>query len=89
MSTLILRDNREAFIDKHIRQILEAEGYEPLEINRACDLAVQTFRTTASFGGAKGGKCFDYCLAKAKQLLGPVKKKAAKNANAKAKGKAA
>ncbi|PMK03338.1 hypothetical protein [Vibrio sp. 10N.261.55.A7] len=79
MSTLELRNNHETFIDKHIRQILKAEGYESNEISRGCDHAIETYRTTATFGGARGGKAFDYCLARAKQLLSPVKKKAALN----------
>ncbi|PMM66001.1 hypothetical protein [Vibrio splendidus] len=55
--------------------VLLGEGYERHEANRACDFAIDAYRTTASFGG-RGGKCFDFCLARARQLLAPMKKTA-------------
>ncbi|NOI20849.1 hypothetical protein F0223_21735 [Vibrio coralliilyticus] len=75
MSTLLCRNSQEEFIYKNISQILSGEGYEQSEVRRASDFAIETYRTTASFGG-RGGKCFDYCLSRARQLLSPVKKKA-------------
>ncbi|MBL4265726.1 hypothetical protein [Vibrio fluvialis] len=79
MSTVVFRNSQEAFIHKHISKILTDKGHDVLDISRAADFAVETYRNTASFGGAKGGKCFEFCLAKAEQLLAPVKKQAAKN----------
>ncbi|MFS1981173.1 hypothetical protein BCU36_019190 [Vibrio lentus] len=75
MTTSLLRNSQEEFIHKNIHQILLGEGYEQHEATRACDFAIETYRTTASFGG-RGGKCFDFCLAKARQLLAPMKKTA-------------
>lgn len=86
MSTVVFRNSQEAFIHKHISKILTDKGHDVSDISRAADFAVETYRNTASFGGTKGGKCFEFCLAKAEQLLAPVKKQAAKN---KRKGKAA
>ncbi|EKO3530657.1 hypothetical protein K5Y46_001705 [Vibrio fluvialis] len=79
MSTVVFRNSQEAFIHKHISKILTDKGHDVSDISRAADFAVETYRNTASFGGAKGGKCFELCLAKAEQLLAPVKKQAAKN----------
>ncbi|MDK9757660.1 hypothetical protein KIV40_20240 [Vibrio sp. D173a] len=76
MKTSLHRNSQEEFIHKNIHQILLGEGYERHEANRASDFAIETYRTTASFGG-RGGKCFDFCLAKARQLLAPIKKTAA------------
>ncbi|MCY9802667.1 hypothetical protein OTK51_04395 [Vibrio scophthalmi] len=78
MSIVITRNSQEEFIHKNISQILLGEGYERSEATRASDFAIETYRTTASFGGSRGGKCFDYCLERARQLLSPLKKKAAK-----------
>ncbi|MBF4354391.1 hypothetical protein [Vibrio anguillarum] len=78
MSTVNTRNSYEDFIHKNVKHILLGEGDEPSEVMRASDLAVSTYRTTASFGGSRGGKCFDYCLSRARQLLSPVKKQAAK-----------
>lgn len=75
MKTSPLRNSQEEFIHKHIHKILIGEGYEYHQVNRACHFAIETYRTTASFGG-RGGKCFDFCLVKARQLLAPMKKKA-------------
>ncbi|CAH7333410.1 MULTISPECIES: hypothetical protein [Vibrio] len=75
MTTPLLRNSQEEFIHKKIHQILLGEGYEHHEANHACNFAIETYRTTASFGG-RGGKCFDFCLAKARQLLAPMKKTA-------------
>ncbi|EKO3679205.1 hypothetical protein M3905_000887 [Vibrio metschnikovii] len=86
MSTIVFRNSQEAFIHKNVFQILQAEGHEPLNASRAADLAVETYRTTAAFGG-RGGKCFDYCLGRARLLLLPAKKKAEKAKRAR--GKAA
>lgn len=75
MTTSLLRNSQEEFIHKKIHQILLGEGYKRDEATRACNFAIKIYRTTASFGG-RGGKCFDFCLAKARQFLAPVKKKA-------------
>ncbi|PNH99578.1 hypothetical protein [Vibrio diazotrophicus] len=79
MSTMTFRNSLEAFIHKQVTQKLIEKGYETIDVSRATNLAVETYRNTASFGGSKGGKCFDFCLAKAEQLLSPLKKQAAKN----------
>ncbi|ELP4885372.1 hypothetical protein QPB17_000217 [Vibrio cholerae] len=79
MSTVVFRNSQEAFIHKHISKILTDKGHDVSDISRAADFAVETYRNTASFGGAKDGKCFEFCLAKAEQLLAPVKKQAEKN----------
>ena len=79
MSTMTFRNSLEAFIHKQVTQKLIEKGYEAIDVSRAANLAVETYRNTASFGGSKGGKCFDFCLAKAEQLLSPLKKQAAKN----------
>ncbi|MCG6410336.1 hypothetical protein K6U17_14035 [Vibrio fluvialis] len=79
MSTVVFRNSQEAFIHKHISKILTDKGHDVSDISRAADFAVETYRNTASFGGAKGGKCFEFCLAKAEQLFAPVKKQVAKN----------
>lgn len=79
MSTMTFRNSQEAFIHKHVTQKLIEKGYEAIDVSKAANLAVDTYRNTASFGGSRGGKCFDYCLAKAEQLLSPLKKQAAKN----------
>ena len=73
MSTVVFRNSQEAFIHKHISKILTDKGHDVSDISRAADFAVETYRNTASFGGAKGGKCFEFCLAKAEQLLAPLK----------------
>ena len=75
MTTPLLQNSQEEFIHKNIHQILLGEGYEHHEANRAFNFAIETYRTTASFGG-HGGKCFDFCLTKARQLLAPMKKTA-------------
>ena len=75
MTTSLLRNSQEEFIHKNIHQILVGEAYEQNEANRACNFAIETYRTTASFG-ARSGKYFDFCLAKARQLLAPMKKTA-------------
>ncbi|EDP60819.1 hypothetical protein [Vibrio sp. AND4] len=76
MKTSLHRNSQEEFIHKNIHQILRGEGYEQSEADRACDFAIESYRTTASFGG-RDGKSFDFCLAKARQLLAPMKKTAA------------
>ncbi|MDW6016748.1 hypothetical protein SBW85_03065 [Vibrio plantisponsor] len=79
MSTMTFRNSQEAFIHKHVSLKLTEKGFETLDVKRAANFAVDTYRNTASFGGSRGGKCFDFCLAKAEQLLSPIKKQAAKN----------
>lgn len=54
MSTIVFRNSQEAFIHKNVFRILQAEGHEPLNASRAADLAVETYRTTAAFGGRGG-----------------------------------
>ncbi|GEM77511.1 hypothetical protein [Vibrio sagamiensis] len=73
MKISLNRNSQEEFIHKNIHRILLGEGYKRHEANRACDFAIETYRTTASFGG-RNGKCFDFCLTKARQLLAPMKK---------------
>ncbi|MGL4223858.1 MAG: hypothetical protein ACRCSE_01745 [Vibrio sp.] len=76
MST-VFRNSQEAFIHKNVLKQLDADGHEPLNANRSADFAVKTYRETASFGG-RGGKCYEFCLGKARQMLLPAKKSAEK-----------
>ncbi|HFQ4934170.1 TPA: hypothetical protein ACGUPE_001243 [Vibrio vulnificus] len=87
MSTIEFRNSQEAFIHRNIREILEKDGHETADATKAANFAVETYRSTATFGGQRGGKCFEYCLARAKQFVAPLKKKAEKTKRAR--GKAA
>lgn len=49
------RNSQEAFIHKHVSQILTNKGHEASDVKRAANFAVDTYRNTASFGGSRGG----------------------------------
>ncbi|MGD8109352.1 hypothetical protein [Vibrio sp. TRT 17S01] len=74
MSTVIFRNSQEEFIHKHVSQILSSDGYEPIEVNRGADFAVETYRNTASFGGARGGQMLRVLSCKSKAASLPCQK---------------
>ncbi|HDI3224771.1 TPA: hypothetical protein PMB55_000017 [Vibrio cholerae] len=76
MSTIVFRNSQEAFIHKNVLKILLSEGHEEINANRGADFSVEVYRSTASFG--RGGKCFEYCLGRARVLLLPAQKSAEK-----------
>lgn len=78
MTKIEFRNSQEAFIHRNIREILEREGHETADATKAANFAVETYRSTATFGGRRGGKCFEFCLDRAKQFVAPLKKKADK-----------
>ncbi|PWI34868.1 hypothetical protein DI392_00885 [Vibrio albus] len=69
------RNEIESFILKQVEAQLTADGYSPNEVIRGGVEAIKHYRTSGSMGK---GKVFDSCLAKAKQLLSPTKKQAAR-----------
>ncbi|EGR1514148.1 hypothetical protein D6089_20195 [Vibrio vulnificus] len=78
MTKIEFRNSQEAFIHRNIREILEKDGHETADATKAANFAVETYRSTATFGGRRGGKCFEFCLDRAKQFVAPLKKKADK-----------
>ncbi|MBE4575506.1 hypothetical protein BOO36_17020 [Vibrio navarrensis] len=87
MSTIEFRNSQEAFIHRNIREILEKDGHETADATKAANFAVETYRSSATFGGRRGGKCFEFCLDRAKQCVIPLKKKTEKTKRSR--GKAA
>lgn len=71
MSLLTYQNSQEAFIGKHIHADLQTDGYETSDINRGIQEALRFYRTTCTF---TKGRVFDSCLAKARNLLKPIKK---------------
>jgi|GEM_PF-4809122 hypothetical protein len=58
------RNSQEAFIHKHVSQILTNKGHEASDVKRAANFAVDTYRNTASFGGSRGGSVSTTALQK-------------------------
>lgn len=54
MSTIEFRHSQEAFIHRNIREILEKDGHETADATKAANFAVETYRSTATFGGRRG-----------------------------------
>ncbi len=74
MSTMTFRNSQEAFIHKHVTQKLIEKGYEAIDVSKAANLAVDTYRNTASFGGSRGGQMFRLLPGKSRAVALPSQK---------------